>query len=121
MTTPTGPVPAGSTVPSPDRVGASSSRETRERLLKRSKAVAAAASIGGFASLVAVLIGHPASATTKTSTAAKTSSSTSARSGSTSDDATGATSSSGSSSDISHNWSGGSAATVQPDTVTTAS
>ena len=45
---------------------ATSSREARERLLKRSKAVAAAASIGGFASLVAVLIGHPAAATTKT-------------------------------------------------------
>lgn len=112
MTSPTGPAPAGGTVRS-----TVSSREARERLLKRSRAVAAAASIGGFASLVAVLIGHPASATTKTSTSTATRPTTS----SSDDDSSGAAGSSGSSSQGFGGWSSGGTTSVTPHTVTTAS
>src|SRR4051794_3771171 len=41
----------------PDR---NADRAARDRTIKRSKAVAAAAGFGGFASLVAVLLAHPA-------------------------------------------------------------
>jgi uncharacterized membrane protein len=82
---------------------ATADRAARERILRRSKAVAAAASFGGFASLVAVLIAHPAHATTN-STNTSTSSST-GRSTSTDDGSDGF-------------WFQSGSSNVVPDTVT---
>jgi hypothetical protein len=49
-------------------IRADAARRASERTIKRSKAIAAAAGFGGFASLVAVLIAHPYHATSASTT-----------------------------------------------------
>lgn len=98
---------------------ATADRAARERILRRSKAVAAAASFGGFASLVAVLIAHPAHATTNTTTNSKhNSSSTSTTSRSNSSSTRGATNSDDG---FDNSWSQSGSSNVVPDTVTRSS
>jgi hypothetical protein len=88
-------------------------RRARERTLKRSKAVTAAAGFGGFASLVAVLIGHPVHSTASSSTTTDTTQSTSSTTDSTTTDSNATDDTTGS--------SGTTTTTVMPDTVTSGS
>jgi hypothetical protein len=114
MTTSTGPVPPEPRPPT--------DLAARERVVRRSKAVAAAASFGGFASLVAVLIGHPAQATTSTTTHKSTSTTTNQPATTGTSRSTGSgnrTSSTGSSNSGTAASTSGS--TVTPDTTTSAS